>query len=125
MRRLFADINPMVRGFLVIGLIALVVVILNLQNTVNSLFLIASIAFPLAIAFFVYLIWRERRGEIAVWPNRVKLAFYGGALLIVAALLGYFFLNPSGLDALAFLLILVCSGVAMWRAWKAQKTYGY
>ena len=61
MRRFFADMNPLVRGFLIIGLIALVIVVLNLQNTVNALFLIASIAFPLAIAFFLYLIWRERR----------------------------------------------------------------
>jgi hypothetical protein len=125
MRRFFADMNPMVRGFLIIGLIALVIVLLNLQNTVNSLFLIASIAFPLAIAFFLYLIWRERRGEISVWPARVQFAFYGGAVLIVIAILGYIFVRPSGLAALAFLLVLVLSGLAMWRAWKQQHTYGY
>lgn len=125
MRRFFADMNPLVRGFLIIGLIALVIVVLNLQNTVSSLFLIASIAFPLAIAFFIYLIWRERRGEISVWPARVQFAFYGGAVLIVIAILGYIFARPSGLAALAFLLTLVLSGLAMWRAWKAQRTYGY
>jgi small-conductance mechanosensitive channel len=125
MRRFFADMNPLVRGFLIIGLIALVIVLLNLQNTVNSLFLIASIAFPLAIAFFLYLIWRERRGEISVWPARVQFAFYGGAVLIVIAIVGYIFVRPSGLAALAFLLTIVLSGIAMWRAWKAQHTYGY
>jgi small-conductance mechanosensitive channel len=125
MRRFFADMNPLVRGFLIIGLIALVVVLLNLQNTVSSLFLIASIAFPLAIAFFLYLIWRERRGEISVWPARVQFAFYGGAILIVIAILGYIFVRPSGLAALAFLLTIVLSAVAMWRAWKTQHTYGY
>jgi len=125
MRRFFADMNPLVRGFLIIGLIAVVVVVLNLQNTVNALFLIASIAFPLAIAFFLYLIWRERRGEISVWPARVQFAFYGGAILIVVAILGYIFVRPSGLAALAFLLTIVLSAIAMWRAWKAQHTYGY
>ena len=125
MRRFFADMNPLVRGFLIIGLIALVIVLLNLQNTVSSLFLIASIAFPLAIAFFLYLIWRERRGEIAVWPARVQFAFYGGAVLIVVAILGYIFVRPSGLAALAFLLTIVLSGIAMWRAWKDQHKYGY
>jgi hypothetical protein len=125
MRRLFSDMNPMLRGFLIIGLIALVVVVLNLQNTVNALLLISYIAFPLAIAFFVYLIWRERRGEIAVWPARVRFAFYGGALLIVADLLAYFFIGASGLDAMAFLLVLGFSGFAMWRAWKDQHTFGY
>jgi len=125
MRRFFADMNPMLRGFLIIALIALVVVLLNLQNTVNALLIIASIAFPLAIAFFIYLIWRERRGEISVWPARVQFAFYGGAVLIVIAILGYIFVRPSGLAALAFLLTLVLSGLAMWRAWKNQHTYGY
>jgi hypothetical protein len=125
MRRFFADMNPMLRGFLVIGLIALVVVLLNLQNTVNALLLIASIAFPLAIAFFIYLLWRERRGEISVWPARVRVAFYGGALLIVADLLAFFFVGASGLDAAAFLLVLGLSGFAMWRAWRDQHSYGY
>jgi hypothetical protein len=125
MRRFFADMNPTLRGFLVIALIALVVVVLNLQNTVNSLLLIASIAFPLAIAFFIYLLWRERRGEISVWPMRVRVAFYGGALLIVADLLAYFLVGASGLDALAFLLVLGFAGFAMWRAWKDQHSFGY
>jgi uncharacterized membrane protein len=124
MRRFFSE-HTAIRGFLIIGLIALVIVVLNLQNTVNALFLIASIAFPLAIAFFLYLIWRERRGEISVWPARVRFAFYGGAVLIVIAILGYIFVRPSGLAALAFLLTIVLSGIAMWRAWKDQHSYGY
>jgi hypothetical protein len=125
MRRFFPDMNPMLRGFLIIALIALVVVLLNLQNTVNALLLIASIAFPLAIAFFVYLLWRERRADISIWPARVRFAFYGGALLIVADLLAFFFVGASGLDAAAFLLVLGFSGFAMWRAWRDQHAYGY
>jgi hypothetical protein len=124
MRRFFSDMNATLRGFLIIALVALVVVLLNLQTTVNSLLLIASIAFPLAIAFFVYLLWRERRGEISVWPARVQFAFYGGALLILADLLAFFFVGASGVDAIAFLLILGFSGFAMWRAWRDQHSYG-
>ena len=125
MRRYFSEMNATVRGFLIIAVIVLVIVLLNLQNTVNALLIIASIAFPLAIAFFVYLMWRERRGEISVWPVRVRFAFYGGATLIVAALLGYFFTGPSGLEALAFLLVVILSSVAMFRAWRQQKSYGF
>jgi hypothetical protein len=125
MRRFFSDMNATLRGFLIIALVALVVVVLNLQTTVNSLLLIATIAFPLAIAFFIYLIWRERRGEISVWPARVQFAFYGGALLIVADLLAFFFVGASGFDAIAFLLVLGFSGFAMFRAWRDQHSYGY
>jgi hypothetical protein len=125
MRRFFADMNPMVRGFLVIALIALVVVVLQLQVTLVSLFIIARIAFFLAIAFFIYLLWRERRADIAVWPARARLAFYGGALVIVAAFSLYFLEGASGLDALALILSVAISGFAMWRAWRDQHTYGY
>jgi uncharacterized membrane protein len=125
MRRFWSDLNPTLRGFVIIALIALVVVVLNLQNTVNSLLLIASIAFPLAIAFFLYLLWREKRGDVAVWPARVRFAFYGGAVLIVVALLAFFFTGASGVDAIGFLLTIGFAAFAMWRAWRDQHTYGY
>jgi small-conductance mechanosensitive channel len=125
MRRFFADMNPMLRGFLVIGAIALVVMALNLYVALASLFVIARIAFFLAIAFFLYLFWRDRRSEIETWPGRVRFAFYGGALLIIAALAVYFTIGASGPEALALLLTIGISGFAMWRAWKSQHTYGY
>ncbi len=77
---MFSRMNPTLRGFLIVALIALVVVVLNLYVALASLFLIAQIAFFLAIAFFVYLLWRERREDIETWPTRAKFAFYGGAL---------------------------------------------
>ena len=122
---MFSRMNPTLRGFLIVALIALVVVVLNLYVALASLFLIARIAFFLAIAFFVYLLWRERRQEIGAWPTHAKIAFYGGALVIVVALGGYFTQRPSGLDALGFLLVLGLAGFAMFRTWKDQHTYGY
>ena len=125
MRRLWSDLNPTIRGFLIIGLIALTVVVLNLYTALASLFVIARIAFLLAIAFFVYLLWRDRRQEIETWPGHAKIAFYGGALLIVVALALYFLRGAVGLDALALVLVVGISGFAMWRAWRDQHTYGY
>jgi len=125
MRRLWSDLNPTLRGFLIIALIALLVIVLNLYITLAVLYAIAGIAFFLAIAFFVYLLWRERREEISTWPTHAKIAFYGGALVIVVALGGYFTERPSGLDALGFVLVLGVAGFAMFRTWKDQHTYGY
>ena len=123
MRRFFGDMNPTLRGFLIIvGIVALVIV-LNQQNTVVSLLLLARIAFFLAIAFFIYLLWRERRSDISTWPGRARAAFYGGALLIVAALGVFFFSGISGRNALAFFLILGLSAFAMFRTWRDQHTY--
>ena len=123
MRRFFTDLNPMLRGFLVIALIALVVVLLQLQLTLFALFVIARIAFMLAIAFFVFLMWRERREEISEWGTRARVAFYGAALLIVVDIGAYSLRGASGLDAVAFVLVLAFSGFAMWRIWRDQHTY--
>jgi small-conductance mechanosensitive channel len=124
MRRFFADMNPTLRGFLIIAAIVLVIVLLSLQNTVVSLLIIARIAFFIAIAVFVYLFWRERRSDIATWPGRAQFAFYGGALLIVAALGAFFLRGISGRNALAFFLILGLSAFSMFRVWRDQHTYG-
>jgi small-conductance mechanosensitive channel len=124
MRRFFADMNPTLRGFLIILAIVLVVVVLQLQATVISLLLLARIAFFLAIAFFVYLLWRERRADIETWPGRARFAFYGGALLIVVALGLFFVRGVSGRNALAFFLILGLCAFSMFRVWRDQHTYG-
>ena len=123
MRRFFADMNPMLRGFLLIALVALVIVVLQLQLTLVALFLIARIAFLLAIAFFLFLMWRERRSDIESWDTRPRVVFYGAALLIVVDVGAYALRGASGLDALAFVLVLALSGVAMWRVWRDQHTY--
>jgi small-conductance mechanosensitive channel len=124
MRRFFADMNPTLRGFLIIIAIALVVVVLNLETALISLRTIASIAFFLAVAFFVFLLWRERRSDISTWSGRARLAFYGGALLIVAALGLFFWSGISGRNALAFFLILGLSAFSMYRVWRDQHSYG-
>jgi small-conductance mechanosensitive channel len=123
MRRMIANMNPTLRGFIIIALVAIIVVVLQLYQTLVALALIAQIGFLLAIAFFVYLVWRERRSEIAEWSTRARAAFYGGALVIVADIGAYWFVRPSGLDAVAFILVLGLCGYAMWRVWRDQHTY--
>ena len=122
MKKFLSD-HPTLRGFAIIAVIAVVVVALSLEPTLAALFLLARIAFFLAIAFFIYLVWRERRGEIALWPRRAFVAFYGAALLAVASLGVYFWQGASGLDAAAFLVILALSAFSMWRVWRDQHTF--
>ena len=125
MKRLWTDMNPTLRGFLIIGLIALTVVLLNLYTALASLVVIARIAFLLAIAFFVYLVWRERREEISSWSGRARFAFYGGAAVIVTTIAAFVIFGASGAAAAAGLLAIVLSGFAMFRVWRDQRTYGY
>lgn len=124
-RNPFRDMNPTLRGFLIIVGIVLVVVVLQLYQTIAALYVLARIAFLLAIAFFLYLVWRERRQEISVWPLRAQVAFYGAAFLILADIFFYSLEGAVGLEAVAFLLVLPVCGYAMWRVWREQRTYGY
>jgi uncharacterized membrane protein (DUF4010 family) len=119
----FSRMNPTLRGFLIIGLIALVVVVLQLQATLSALLILARIVFILAIAFFIYLMWRERRGDIAQWPLRARVVFYGAALLAIADLGANWYGGAHGLQVLAFVAVLVLCGFAMFRTWRDQHTY--
>jgi small-conductance mechanosensitive channel len=123
MRRFFRDMNPTLRGFLIIAVIVLVVMLLNLYGVLVALGILLRIAFFLAIAFFIYLVWRERREEIGGWDARERLVFYGSALLIVADLGVYFARGFHGYDELGFIGVLGCAGFAMFRVWRDRHTY--
>jgi len=123
-KRFFSEMNPTLRGFLIIALIALVIVVLQLYQTLTALFIIAQVAFLIAIAFFVYLVWREQRHTIGLWSARARYVFYGAAGVIAATIVVWIVHGiHGGLDALAFILVLAGSGYAMWRTWRDQHTY--
>ena len=120
-------INPTVRGFAIILLVAVGIWVLLLQAALVCLLLIARIAFFLAIAFFLFLLWRERRGEIAMWSANSRAVFYGAVGLAVADI-GAAILAPypeGSLEVLVFLFVLAACGYALWRVWRREHTYGY
>jgi hypothetical protein len=120
-------INPTLRGFAIIVLIAIVITLLNFQNAVNSLLLIARIAFFLAIAFFLFLLWRERREEISTWGVRSRVVFYGavglGVINLGASILTAY--PHGGLEVLVFIAVFAACGYSLWRTWRREHTYGY
>ena len=122
MGRWLAD-RPTLRGFLIIALIALVVVVLNLYTAVLAIGMLLRIAFFLAIAFFIYLVWRERRDEIGTWSTRERVVFYGSGLLIVGALGIYFWRGLPDYEPLGFIGVLAGAGYAMFRVWRGRHTY--
>jgi len=123
MRGFFSRMHPTLRGLLILAAIAAVIVVLQLEATLVALLILARVAFLLAIAFFVYLMWRERREGIAAWPRRAQVVFYGAAILAVADIGVYWYGGAVGLQILAFVAVLVLCGLAMWRTWRDQHTY--
>ena len=119
----FLSDRPTLRGFLIIGLIALVVVVLNQYTALLAIAALLRIAFFLAIAFFVYLMWRERRDEIESWSTRERVVFYGSALLIVTAIGLYFWRGLPGYEQLGFIGVIAGAGYAMFRVWRGRHSY--
>jgi len=120
-------IHPTVRGFAIIFLIAGAITALQLEDALQALFFVARIAFFLAIAYFLFLMWRERREEIAAWGKRSRVVFYGAVLLALANIGAAFAVDyPSGgLEAVIFFAVLAACVFACWRVWRDEHTYGY
>jgi uncharacterized membrane protein len=122
--RFLSNMNATLRGFLVIGLIALAVVVLSLQSVLATVGGLLRIAFFLAIAFFLFLLWRERRSDIESWSDRSRNVFYAAVILAVVDIGALIGLGASGRDALAFFLVLAACVYAAVRVWRHEHTYG-
>ncbi len=121
MRRLLE--NRTVRGLAIVALVAVVVVVLSLEPVLATTGALLRIAFFLAVAFFLFLVWRERRGNLEAWSEHSRRVFYGAVALAVVDVGAAIGLRPSGLDALAFFLVLAGCAVALVRVWRAEHTY--
>jgi len=116
-------LNGTVRGLLIIAAVAGVVVVLQLWTTLALVVILARIAFLLAIAYFVFLMWRENREGISMWPQRAQWVFYGSAVVAVADVAVYWYGGAHGMEVIAFVAILALCGLAMFRTWREQHRY--
>ena len=123
MSRYFPRISPFLRGLLILAAIAGLIVVFQLEQTLVALNTLARVAFLLAIAYFVFLVWRERRQGIAMWPKRAQWVFYGAAVVAVVDVGVYWYGGAVGYEVLAFVVVLALCGIAMFRTWRDQHTY--
>jgi hypothetical protein len=121
------NINPTLRGFLIIIAVAAGITALQLQVALDAVLIILRVLFLIAIGFLLYTLWRNNRTEIEVWPRRAQVVFYGAAVLAVVDVAAAF-VTPfpaGGLEALVFFLVLAACAFAMIRVWRDQHSYGY
>jgi hypothetical protein len=115
--------NPTVRGLALVALVAFVIVLFSLEESLATVGGLMRIAFFLAVAFFLFLLWRERRSDIETWSDRGRYVFYGAialAVLDIGALIG---LSPDGYELIAFAVVLVACGWAIVRTWRDEHSY--
>jgi hypothetical protein len=120
MKKLWNRIPPLVRGLSLIALVALVVIVLSLESVLATVGGLLQIAFFLAVAFFLFLLWRERRGDLEAWSEWNRRVFYAAIVLAVVDIGMLIGLGASGRNALAFFLILAACAWAVLRVWRAE-----
>ncbi len=123
MRKLWDRIPPLARGLGIIALIAIVVVVLSLEPVLATVGGLLRIAFFLAIAFFLFLLWRERRGDLEAWSERNRKLFYAAIVLAVVAIGMAIGLGAPGRDALALILVLAACAYVVVRVWRLEHRY--
>lgn len=124
MRGLWSRIPPLARGLGIVALIAAVVVVLSLEPVLAAIGGILQIAFFLAIAFFLFLVWREKRGDLEAWSEWNRRLFYAAIVLAVVDVglaigLGF----PAGVGAFAFLVVLLACAYVLVRVWRLEHRY--
>lgn len=121
MRRLWDRIPPLARGLGLVALLALVVVVLSLEPVLAAIGGLLRIAFFLAVAFFLFLLWRERRGDLEAWSDWNRKLFYAALVLAVVAI-GLFvgWGLPGRRDALALVLTFAACVYVVVRVWRAE-----
>jgi hypothetical protein len=123
-RRFWDRIPPLARGFAIVAVIALVVVVLSLEPVVATVGGLLQIAFFLAVAFFLFLLWRDRRGDLEAWSDWNRKLFYAAIVLAVVDVglaIGFGF--PAGVGAFAFLVVLAACAYVVVRVWRIEHRY--
>jgi peptidoglycan/LPS O-acetylase OafA/YrhL len=123
-RKLWDRIPPLARGLGIVALIALVVVVLSLEPVVATVGGILQIAFFLAIALFLFLVWRERRGDLEAWSEWNRKLFYAAIVLALVAIglaIGYGL--PASRDAFALVVTLGACAYVIVRVWRIEHRY--
>jgi peptidoglycan/LPS O-acetylase OafA/YrhL len=123
-RRLWDRIPALARGLGIVAVIALVVVVLSLEPVVATVGGILRIAFFLAIALFLFMVWRERRGDLEAWSEWNRRLFYAAIVLAVVAIglfIGYGL--PESRDAFALVVVLGACAYVIVRVWRTEHRY--
>jgi hypothetical protein len=117
-------ISPFARGMAIIAIVALAIVVLNLQASVTTAGTLIRFVFYLAIGIVAYMLWRDfGRREIAIWPRRSQWVFYSAAGLLLVDIGWWFATRGGGPDLLAAVLVAAACAYTGVKIWLEQHRY--
>ena len=116
------NVNPFLRNLAILAVIALLVVLLNLEVALATVGSLLRIAFFIVIGVVAYFFWRDfGRREIETWPTHAARVFYGAVGLGIADIGFWMFTHPNGQNALIFFVVAgICVYVGV-RTWRDQR----
>jgi peptidoglycan/LPS O-acetylase OafA/YrhL len=123
-RRLWDRIPRLARGVGIVAVVAAIVVVFSLEPVVATVGGILRISFFLAIALFLFMVWRERRGDLEAWSEWNRKLFYAAVVLAVVAIglaIGYGM--PGTRDAFAFVVVIGACAYVLVRVWRIEHRY--
>jgi amino acid transporter len=114
--------SPFLRNLAILALVALLIVLLNLEIALATVGTLLRLAFFIAIAVVAYFFWRDiGRREIDTWSSRAGWVFYAAVALAVADIAWWLFGHPGGRDALVFFVVAAVCIYAAIRTWSDQR----
>ena len=112
-------IPPFWRNLGILALIALAIVVLNLETSLATASVLLRVAFFIVIGVVAYFFWRDiGRREIETWPARSSRVFYAAVALFVVDVGWWVVIGITGRDVFAAIVVgAICAyvGVTTWR----------
>jgi hypothetical protein len=114
--------SPFLRNLAILAVVALLIVLLNLEVALATVGTLLRLAFFIAIAVVAYFFWRDfGRREIETWSSRAAWVFYAAVALGVVDIGYWLFAHPGGRDALVFFVVAAVCVYAAIRTWRDQR----
>ncbi len=113
--------SPFVRNLLILVGVTVLIIVLNQEIALLTVYVLLSLGFVIALAVAAYMVWRDfGRREIGMWPQRAQVIFYSALALFIVDMGVWFLGHPSGRDALGLILVAAGSVYAGYRTWREQ-----
>ncbi len=114
--------NRFLRGVTLVLAFSAVVVVFSLEEALQTARALLGVAFVLAVAFFLFQVWRRRSSELDGWSASSRRVFYTAVALAVVTVGVYLGVEANGPESVAFVCVLAACVIAAVRTWRRERS---